>query len=164
LKITGVLFGLGAALGLAASAPASHAQVFANSKLYVGTLTCNVSGSIGLLFGSTKEMNCLLVRPNGTSEAYDGKIRRFGIDVGYTKAMHMVWHVYSVAESAPPGILTANYVGSQQSVSLGATAGGLSLVGSGNSIVLTSVIIEGGRTGVNVADGIAEMSLERSRN
>ena len=46
-------------------AGAAHAQMFANSKLYVGTLSCNESGSVGLIFGSTKDLTCVLIRPNG---------------------------------------------------------------------------------------------------
>lgn len=154
--------GLVAATAVAAiSTPAAHAQMFGNSKLYVGTLNCSESGSIGLIFGSTKELHCLLIRPNGSAESYNGKINRFGIDIGFTKPIHVAWHVYSLAESAPEGVLAGQYVGGQQSVAVGATAGGNGLVGSGNSIVLTSVVVQTEKSGLNLADGIAEMTLSR---
>lgn len=145
---------------LTGSTYGANAQMFGNSKLYVGTLTCNVSGSVGFIFGSTKSLSCLLIRPNGTSESYDGKINRFGIDIGFTKAMHVAWHVYSIDESAPTGVLAGNFIGSQGSVAAGATAGSNALYGGvNNAIILTSVVVQGGKTGLNFADGIAEMSL-----
>jgi hypothetical protein len=158
-KRTGRVLALLAATAIAA--PVAHAQMFANSKLYVGTLNCRESGSIGLIFGSTKELHCLLIRPNGTTESYSGKINRFGIDIGFTKPIHVAWHVYSVAENAPEGILAGQYVGGQQSVAVGATAGGNGLVGSGNNIILTSVVVQAEKSGLNLADGIAEMTLNR---
>ena len=82
-----------AALVSFALAATAEAQSLQNSKLYVGTLSCNVSGSVGFLFGSTKDLGCVLVRPNGSSEVYRGEINRFGIDIGFTRAMHVLWHV-----------------------------------------------------------------------
>ena len=141
----------------------AQAQVFGNSKLYVGTLTCNVSGGVGLLFGSTKQLGCLLVRSDGTAEYYDGRINRFGIDIGFTKAMHVAWHVYSLDEKAPMGVLAGNYGGTQASIAAGGTAGSNALYGgANNAIILTSVVVQGGSNGLNLADGIAEMSLVRS--
>jgi hypothetical protein len=53
----------------------------ANSQVYIGALTCNVSGGTGYVFGSTKDLSCVYLTKVGLSQAYDGKIRRFGIDV-----------------------------------------------------------------------------------
>jgi len=150
-----------ALVGVAFAAPVK-AQLLHNSKLYVGTLSCNVSGSTGFIFGSTKTLNCVLVRPNGTAEDYSGSINRFGIDIGYTKAIQVLWHVYSMSEAAPAGALAGDYVGSQQSITLGGRAGGSALVGGANgAIVLDSVAIQGGHDGYNFADGVAEISLSQ---
>jgi len=147
--------------GLAFAAPA-EAQLLHDSKLYVGTLSCNVSGSVGFIFGSTKELSCVLVRPDGSSEDYGGKVNRFGIDIGFTKAMHVLWHVYSLSESAPAGALAGDYLGKQQSITLGGTAGSTVLVGGANgAIILDSVAIHGGHDGYNFADGLAEISLSQ---
>jgi hypothetical protein len=148
-------------MGLMVLACAAHGQLLSKSKLYVGALSCSVSGSVGFLFGSTKTLNCILVRPDGTSETYGGSINRYGIDIGFTKAMHVVWHVYTLNEvQPPPGTLAGNYIGGQESVAVGATAGGNTLIGGVNqAIVLTSVAIQGSKSGFNFADGIAEMSL-----
>lgn len=151
-----------ALVGLAFAAPA-EAQLLHNSKLYVGTLSCNVSGSVGFVFGSTKELSCVLVRPDGSAEDYHGRVNRFGIDLGFTKAMHVLWHVYSLSESAPAGALAGDYMGRQESITLGGTARSNILVGGANeAILLDSVAIRGGHNGYNFADGLAEISLSQS--
>ena len=153
------------AAALAACVAATPGQTQTRSKLYIGTLSCNVSGSVGLIFGSSKELGCILVRSNGTSELYKGSIKRFGIDIGFTKAAHVVWHVYSLDERAPPGALDGEFAGTQESVALGFGVGGNALFGGrSNSIILDSVVIQKDRSGVNFADGIAEMSLRVEPN
>ena len=141
----------------AALAGQAHAQ---DQGIELGTLDCAIGGGTGFIFGSTKDLNCVLVRPNGTAETYSGKINRYGIDIGFTKAVHVVWHVYSLNESAPPGALAGNYIGSQGSLTISATAGGNILIGGVNqSIVLNSVVLQSANSGFNFADGIAEMTL-----
>ena len=120
-----------------------------------------------LLFGSTKDLSCVYLTKDGVSQAYDGKIRRFGIDVGYTKAGHMVWHVYQLGglvgatTSVNPRVLAGNYAGEQASVAANSSAGGNWLYGgSNNQIVLQATQIQDSRNaGYNLAYGIAEMSL-----
>src|SRR5690242_17955788 len=34
----------------------------------VGSLTCNVAGGVGFVFGSSKDMNCLFTRTDGIAE------------------------------------------------------------------------------------------------
>ena len=139
----------------------------ANSQVYIGALTCNVSGGSGYIFGSTKDLSCVYLTKDGVSQAYDGKIRRFGIDVGYTKAGHMVWHVYQLAglvgdkTSTDPRFIAGNYGGEQASIAAGSSAGGNWLYGgSNNQIVLQATQIQDSRNaGYNLAYGIAEMSL-----
>ena len=110
---------------------------------------------------------CVCLTKDGVSQAYDGKIRRFGIDVGYTKAGHMVWHVYQLgglvgaATSVNPRVLAGNYGGEQASIAAKSSAGGNWLYGgSNNQIVLQATQIQDSRNaGYNLAYGIAEMSL-----
>ena len=139
----------------------------ANSQVYVGALTCNVSGSTGYIFGSTKDLSCIYLTKDGVAQAYDGKIRKFGIDIGYTKAAHLVWHVYQLggligdATSPNPRLLAGNYGGEQASVAVRSSAGGNWLYGgSNNQIVLQATQLQdSGDAGYNLADGIAEMGL-----
>ena len=111
--------------------------------------------------------SCVCLTKDGVSQAYDGKIRKFGIDVGYTRAGHMVWHVYQLGglvgdkTSRDPRVLAGNYGGEQASVAVGSSAGGNWLYGgSNNQIVLQATQFQDNTTaGYNLAYGIAEISL-----
>ncbi|MSP75957.1 MAG: DUF992 domain-containing protein [Rhodospirillaceae bacterium] len=144
------------AFGVLAGQAAAQDRV----KAYIGSLSCNVSGSVGLIFGSTKELSCAFLTIQGTSEHYQGSIDKFGIDVGYTKPVHVVWHVYSLGSGRSAGVLAGKFVGSQGSVSVGSGAGGnLLLGGRNNEIVLQSAGIQA-NAGYNFADGVAELALK----
>src|SRR5258708_14072010 len=69
---------------------------YANSKVYIGALTCTVSASTGFVLGSTKDLNCVYLTKDGVSQAYAGTIRKFGLDLAYTKPRHMVGHVFQI--------------------------------------------------------------------
>ena len=139
----------------------------ANSRVYIGALTCNVSGSTGYLFGSTKDLSCVYLTKDGASQLYDGKIRKFGLDLGYTKAGHMIWHVYQLAglvgdkTSTDPRFIAGNYGGEQASIAAGSSAGGNWLYGgSNNQVVLQATQLQDStNAGYNLAYGIAEISL-----
>ena len=139
----------------------------ANSQVYIGALTCNVTGSTGYVFGSSRDLSCVYLTKEGLSQTYDGKIRRFGLDLGTTKPGHVIWKVYQLGglvgdrTSADPKVLAGNYGGEQASVSAGATAGGNWLYGgSNNQIVLQATQLQSsGDAGYNLAYGIAEISL-----
>jgi hypothetical protein len=139
----------------------------ANSPIYIGALSCSVTGSSGYIFGSSRDLSCVYLTKDGASQAYDGKIRRFGLDIGPTKASHMIWHVYQLAglvgnkTTADPRVLAGNYGGEQASISAGATAGGNWLYGgSNNQIVMQATQLkDSGNAGYNLAYGIAEISL-----
>jgi len=140
---------------------------YARSQVYIGALTCNVSGSTGYVFGSTKDLSCVYLTKDGASQAYDGKIRKFGLDIGFTKAGHLVWHVYQLgglvgdATSTDPKVLAGNYGGEQASIAVSSSAGGNWLYGgSNNQIVLQATQLQdSGDAGYNLAYGIAEMGL-----
>ena len=139
----------------------------ANSKVYIGALTCSVSGSSGYVFGSTKDLSCVYLTKDGASQAYDGQIRKFGIDLGFTKDGQIVWHVFQLGALVGAGMITnpaalaGNYGGEQVSVAARSSAGGNWLYGgSNNQIVLQATQIQDSRNaGYNLAYGIAEMSL-----
>src|SRR5690349_13436508 len=61
----------------------------------VGSLTCNVAGGVGFVFGSSRTLNCLFTRTDGTAERYEGTIRRYGVDVGFTRDSTIVWMVFA---------------------------------------------------------------------
>jgi hypothetical protein len=128
----------------------------------VGTLTCDVEGGVGFVFGSSKDMSCVFTRPDGTAERYHGEVNKFGVDIGYTNEAHMVWGVFSAGEVGQ-GALAGSYAGATASATAGLGVGANALVGGSNDqIGLQPVSIEGNE-GLNVAAGIGEITLRPGR-
>jgi hypothetical protein len=127
----------------------------------VGSLTCNVAGGVGFVFGSSRTLNCLFTRTDGTAERYEGTIRRYGVDVGFTRDSTIVWMVFAPGSIAP-GSLGGEYAGptAQGTVGVGLGANVL-LGGSSNQITLQPVSVEGS-VGLNAAAGVAAMSLRKT--
>jgi Protein of unknown function (DUF992) len=149
-----VLAAAGAATLLVGAAPSAFSQSGAN----VGSLTCNVAGGIGFVFGSSKDLSCLFTRTDGKAERYTGTIKKFGVDVGFTKEAQMVWLVFAPGSIAP-GALAGSYGGATASATVGVGAGANVLIGGSNQqITLQPVSVEGS-VGLNVAAGIGAVEL-----
>src|SRR5579884_1650635 len=128
-----------AALGFAAADPAP-AQ--AQGGVQVGTLTCNVSGAWGFIFGSTRNLNCTFAGP-GRYEYYVGQISRFGVDIGYTQGGVLVWTVIAPTANLAPGSIAGAYGGGTASATVGFGIGANALVGGSNrTIVLQPLSLE----------------------
>ena len=147
-----------AALCVAASA---HAQAPAKGGINAGTLTCNVAGGMGFVFGSSKGLDCIFARPDGTAERYTGTVKKFGVDLGFTKEGHIMWVV--VAPGAVTlGALAGEYVGGTGGVSLGAGMGVNALIGGGSKqFSLQPVSVEGSK-GLNIAAGLMDIELKKA--
>ena len=144
-----------------AQAPASPGTPPAAGKsgVNVGSLNCTVAGGMGFIFGSSKDLDCLLVRTDGVAEHYKGSINKYGVDVGYHNGGVIVWAVFAPSADLAPGSLTGNYGGVTAGAAVGVGAGANALVGgSNNTVALQPVSIEG-MTGLNVAAGVASISL-----
>jgi hypothetical protein len=149
-----------ALVATATLASSAYAQPLTKTKYYIGSLNCNVSGSTGLIFGSSKDLTCVFVTTDGASETYQGSIRKFGIDIGFTKAAHVLWHVYSLGTDRSAGALNGQFAGGQESLAVGVSAGTAGLYGGRrDEIILESVAITQKQSGLNFADGVAEMTL-----
>ncbi len=149
-----------AAMTLTFGAQAQNSAPIIKTKYYIGTLNCNVSGSVGLIFGSSKDLSCVFVTTAGGVENYKGEIRKFGVDIGFTKAAHVLWHVYSLGTDRGAGALDGQFAGGQESLSVGVSAGTTGLYGGrNNEIILDSVAISDKKSGLNFADGVAEITL-----
>ena len=90
----------------------------------VGSLTCNVAGGVGFVFGSSKDLSCLFWRTDGIGERYTGSIKKYGVDLGFTKEAQMVWLVFAPGNIGP-GALAGTYVGATASATVGVGAGAL---------------------------------------
>ena len=134
--------------------------VMAQSKpgVNIGSLTCNVAGGVGFVFGSSKEMSCLFTKANGRTERYYGTINKYGVDIGFTKEAHMVWLVFAPGDVAG-NALVGQYVGATASATVGVGVGANALIGGSNKqITLQPVSVEG-NAGLNVAAGIGDITL-----
>jgi Protein of unknown function (DUF992) len=147
-----------AAAGAATLLVGATTSVFSQSGANVGSLTCNVAGGIGFVFGSSKDLSCLFTRTDGKAERYTGTIKKFGVDIGFTKEAQMVWLVFAPGSIAP-GALAGSYGGGTASATVGVGAGANVLIGgSSQQVTLQPVSVEGS-IGLNVAAGIGAVEL-----
>jgi hypothetical protein len=153
MRLTATVFS--AIIGIAALAAPASAQ----SAVKVGTLTCNVASGFGFIFGSSKAINCTYAGVGGHYEHYMGNITKFGADIGYTSGGILVWTVVAPVGAMVPGALAGAYAGGTASATVGVGVGANALVGgSNNTIALQPLSVEG-NTGLNVAAGIAALTL-----
>lgn len=152
-----------AAAVLAAAASLSIASVaIAAPKLVAGTLTCYGQGSIGAIIGSKQTLRCSF-NPEGPGRnaRYSASITRVGVDIGVTGQSTMIWTVLASTNALPRGALNGTYAGVAADASIGIGGGANALVGGSNkSIVLQPVSVKG-QTGLNLAVGVAELSLRQ---
>jgi len=145
---------------LAAAALMPNAGALAQGKPHVeaGMLECKVAGGTGFVFGSTKELTCTFAKSGGT-EHYIGTISKFGIDIGQTTQSVISWAVLAPSGEVSARALVGNYAGVTGEVTVGIGVGANALLGgSDKSIVLQPVSVQA-QTGLNVAAGIAALSL-----
>ena len=135
-------------------------SAMANSGVNIGTLNCKVDGGIGLILGSSKEMNCQFNAVGDTdSQNYTGTIDKLGIDIGITGKSYISWLVFAPG-SVKPGALQGSYSGVSAQASVGLGLGANVLVGGfEESIALQPLSVEG-ETGLNVAVGLSRITLE----
>jgi hypothetical protein len=125
-----------------------------------GYLTCHEASGWGFVLGSSRQLRCSYSANGGRVEHYSGSVSKFGADIGYLKSAVIVWAVAATTKDLKPGALAGHYGGATASIALGAGAGANVLIGGfENSIALQPVSFEG-QSGLNVAAGIAELSLE----
>jgi len=155
-----VLFG---ATAIAAVALIVQTPADAQSRARVGMLDCDVSGGVGLIIGSRKAMNCTFAPSGqGPREVYTGSIGKFGLDVGATAGGRMVWAVYA-ATAGGPAALAGTYAGASAEASAGAGLGANVLVGGSNRTVALQPLSVQGQAGVNLAVGVAALTLNPVR-
>jgi hypothetical protein len=140
-------------------APSAHAQ-----RVRTGVLNCDVSAGIGLIIGSQRSVNCLFTpdQPGYPQEGYYGTISKLGLDVGVTAGGVMVWGVYADT-SRGYGFLAGDYAGASGEATVVAGLGANVLVGGSNRTVALQPVSVGGQVGLNLALGVANLSLRPSR-
>ncbi len=132
-------------------------------RVRAGVLNCDISAGIGLIIGSQRQVNCLFT-PDvpGPSEGYYGTITKFGVDIGATAGGAMVWAVYADT-SRGYGFLAGDYAGASGEATVALGLGANVLVGGSNRTVALQPLSVQGQVGLNVALGVANLSIRPSR-
>jgi hypothetical protein len=92
-----------------------------------------------------------------------GTLNRVGLDIGVTGRGVMGWAVFAATRQLPHGSLTGRFAGASGEATLGVGAGANVLVGgTGNAVSLQPVSLSA-QTGVNLALGVASLTLEPAR-
>ena len=151
---------LHAALALTGVLAASAAQA---QNVQVGTLNCAVSGGLGMIIASQREMACSFVNSRGETEVYAGVIRRFGLDLGATAGGQMVWGVFAPSGPFTRGALAGNYGGASAEATVAVGLGANVLIGGSNRSVALQPVSVTGQTGLNLAVGVADLELRAAR-
>ncbi len=148
-----------AALTLCTLAVQTPARAALSTK--AGMLSCHVDSGFGFVSGSSRNLACTYTSArDGRVQHYTGDISKFGVDVGYLQSGVIVWAVLAPTTDLGAGALSGRYVGVTAGGSAGAGAAGAVLTGgSTHTLSLQPLSIEGD-TGLNVAAGIAAITLK----
>jgi hypothetical protein len=141
---------MAATLGVVAAQPAVE----------VGVLNCMVSGGAGFVVGSSKRLECVF-EGSGHRERYFGRINKYGIDLGATATGFITWAVFApTANGLEPGALSGSYGGVSGEATVGVGLGANALVGGSKRSIALQPLSVGAQQGLNLAVGIAELTLE----
>ncbi|HUZ91265.1 MAG TPA: DUF992 domain-containing protein [Methylocella sp.] len=138
---------------------ATTQSAVAQQGVKIGRLRCNVSGGLGLIITSTKEMRCTYTSVHGYREHYFGMIRKFGLDIGATDRGILAWAVFAPTAGPRPGALAGEYVGVDASATIGVGLGANALVGGSNRSIALQPLSVQAQTGLALAGGVAALSL-----
>ncbi len=154
---------IAAALAVPLCVLSAMPSIAQQAKLEAGTLTCKGEGSVGLIVGSKQTLSCSY-NPAGTgpTQSYTATITKIGLDVGVTGPTTLVWTVLTSSTALLTGALEGSYAGVAADASVGIGGGANALVGGNkNSVTLQPLSVQG-QTGLNIAVGIAGLTLSRT--
>jgi len=159
LKPLGAIAVLAVAAAVALPIPAS-AQA---NRTKVGTLSCDISGGLGLIITSKKDLTCMFTPSQpGPREVYVGSITKFGLDLGATAGGEMVWAVYAPT-NRKFGALAGDYGGATAEATVGVGLGANVLIGGSDRTVALQPVSVQGQAGLNVAAGVTDLRLRPAR-
>lgn len=145
------------------AAMAAPTPSFAQHRTRVGTLNCDVSGGIGMIITSKKQVRCMYTPAGrGPREAYVGSIEKFGLDIGATTGGEMVWAVYAPTRGGRYA-LAGHYAGASAEATVGAGAGANALIGGSRRTVTLQPLSVQAQAGLNLAIGVAGLTLHPAR-
>ncbi len=141
---------------LAAAAAITPAQ--AKSGIKIGVLSCTIDGGVGYIVASAKPVDCTF-RTGSRVEHYHGVMRKLGVDIGVTDKTAVAWAVFAPG-SVKRGALKGQYTGATAEATVIAGLGANVLVGGFRKGINLQPLSVQAQTGLNVAAGIASLSLK----
>jgi len=154
----GAALACGLILPLQAQAQDQSPAQTGDARVKLGILSCHESSGWGFIFGSSRAVRCTF-SSGEHMERYDGSISKFGLDVGYQQSGVLLWEVLAPTDHYGAGALAGHYGGLTAGATVVVGIGANALIGgSTTSISLQPLSIEG-TTGLNVAAGIADLTL-----
>ena len=127
-------------------------------RVEVGTLRCSLSSSIGLVVASQRNVSCIFSSDNGPDEAYEGRMTRVGVDLGFTTGGRSIWQVFATTNRYA-GMLSGRYVGATAEATIAVGLGTNVLVGGSRRSVALQPVSFQGQSGFNIAAGVGELRL-----
>jgi hypothetical protein len=134
----------------------------AQARMRAGLLTCHVAPGVGYVIGSRKAISCAFDSVRGWREHYEGRITRFGVDIGYTSGGVVAWAVYAPAQRVR-GALAGTYAGASGEATIGVGAAANVLVGGFRHSIALQPVSVGAQRGLDVAVGVSGLELYRAR-
>ncbi len=148
------------AAALAISVLGQSLPAVAEPNIEVGTLVCKGGDGVGLLLGSKKSYACTFNPASGAEgEFYQATVSKIGLDIGFTTDSTMIWTVLSANQTYTPRSLSGSYTGASADASVGVGVGAKVLVGGSDSSLALQPVSVQGQTGLNLAVGIAALTL-----
>jgi hypothetical protein len=139
--------------------PLLAAPAAAREGVKAGTLTCDVSAGIGVIIGSSKEVQCTFEGNGGRVEHYVGRLGKLGVDIGATGEASMAWIVFAPGK-INKGALEGTYGGAGAEATVIAGLGANVMVGGFEKSINLQPLSVKGQTGLNVAAGLTSLTLE----
>ena len=139
-------------VGLAVTTPA-------RADVQVGVLSCRSLASASYVVVSDQSFNCVFTpSAGGPTQYYQGNIRRFGAQLGFSNDVTLGWAVFAPSPQVGPGALGGVYGGVSAGAAVGVGVGANGLVGGNNSFALQPVSFEG-QSGLNVVATATQLEL-----
>lgn len=157
MNLRKTILGAATAIGILA---AQHPALANDFTVELGVLTCDVSGGIGLILGSKKDMTCSFVGVDETTETYTGNVKKFGLDIGETTATTISWTVLAPTTEFGAGALEGEYAGLSAEATVGVGIGANALLGGFDKSIALQPLSAQIQEGYNIAGGIGTMTLK----
>ncbi|MBB4009707.1 DUF992 domain-containing protein [Allorhizobium taibaishanense] len=147
------------AVALAAAIALPLGATGAKAAVQVGMLTCEMSPGISAVVGSSRDLTCEF-KPTSSApvEYYQGKLSKFGVDLGYVQGGKMAWAVYAPGHLVE-GALQGSYGGTSANVAVG-FGGAVNVLMGGfeGSVALQPIALES-TLGINLGATLASLKL-----